>query len=579
MTLFYLLQIKKNNLFVRVKVKGYKNYVSWEDSLKENWENDFSFTNMTYEELLKEFHNYYRNDDVKKYGIVVYDIEVLMFPFKNARVLIDTNTIIYRESHLNVNFEVAILYKWFDKLKMTKLIHPLTIEEIRKYDNKKLKDVMISKLNAYENLVPSYTEDSFFKEAMSNYSKSNSSLNDNSILLQVYNGRADYLVTNDKTLIQKANDLYLNDRVLFISDFLKKIEDENPELITYSMLSVKLEKFGEIDLENSFFDTLREDYPGFNEWFLRKNNEQAYIFKDKESIMGFLYLKIEDQYENYDDIKPRFVSKKRLKVGTFKIISSGFRLGERFLKIIFDNAIENNVDEIYVTMFENKREEVQQLNKFMRDWGFVNYGYKESNNELVLVKNMKSYYNSKTPKFNFPLTKENIEYYILPIDSNYHTDLFPDKILKNENMNLYKKNLAHPYSIEKIYISGSHEMPKPGDIVLIYRSGERTPKRYSSVLTGLAIIESVTMPSTLEEYLNLCSNKSVFKEIELKSFYNEKSWNKVIKLLDYKVFDKKIILNDLYKLKIIEENKGPRPFTKISKENYDKIVNEGLVNK
>ena len=45
---------------------------------------------------------------------------------------------------------------------------------------------------------------------------------------------------------------------------------------------------------------------------------------------------------------------RRLKVGTFKVESTGFRLGERFIKIIFDNALHRNVDEIYVTLFTDR---------------------------------------------------------------------------------------------------------------------------------------------------------------------------------------------------------------------------------
>jgi hypothetical protein len=33
------------------------------------------------------------------------------------------------------------------------------------------------------------------------------------------------------------------------------------------------------------------------------------------------------------------------------------RLGERFLKIIFDNAFINKVDEIYVTIFDKRDDE------------------------------------------------------------------------------------------------------------------------------------------------------------------------------------------------------------------------------
>ncbi len=65
----------------------------------------------------------------------------------------------------------------------------------------------------------------------------------------------------------------------------------------------------------------------------------------------FSYLKIENERESYHDINPQFQPKKRLKIGTLKVELNGFRLGERFLKIVFDNAIAQRVDEVYVTIF------------------------------------------------------------------------------------------------------------------------------------------------------------------------------------------------------------------------------------
>ncbi len=59
--------------------------------------------------------------------------------------------------------------------------------------------------------------------------------------------------------------------------------------------------------------------------------------------------------------------KKRLKIGTFKVVASGFRLGERFLKIVFDNAIANKVEEIYVTIFD-KTSEQKRLIALLTDW-------------------------------------------------------------------------------------------------------------------------------------------------------------------------------------------------------------------
>src|SRR5690606_32929802 len=101
------------------------------------------------------------------------------------------------------------------------------------------------------------------------------------------------------------------------------------------------------------------DYGGFGLWFNNKANEPIYITRNKSNnkLLSFLYLKIEEKNENYKDIQPIFQSKKRLKIGTFKVVSNGVRLGERFLKIIFDNALLNKVDEIYVSIFDKRDEQ------------------------------------------------------------------------------------------------------------------------------------------------------------------------------------------------------------------------------
>ena len=78
---------------------------------------------------------------------------------------------------------------------------------------------------------------------------------------------------------------------------------------------------------------------------------------DRGEYAVFLYLKIEEKDENYNNITPMFIPKRRLKIGTFKVTSTGYKLGERFLKIIFDNALNYGVDEIYVTIFDKRDEQ------------------------------------------------------------------------------------------------------------------------------------------------------------------------------------------------------------------------------
>lgn len=345
------------------------------------------------------------------------------------------------------------------------------------------------------------------------------------------------------------------------------------------MLSVTLNEFGEVDLSSSFFDTLREDYEGivFDNWFKKKarNKEKAYIFKNEAGVLqGFLYLK--DEYENEPDylkVTPPLSPKRRMKVGTFKIERTGFRLGERFLKIIFDNARKRKVDEIYVTLFEDKRDGVKQLKALMEEWGFREHGYK-SNGELVLVKTMETYDICKSPKFNYPLLKNNTDCYFLPIYAQYHTDLFPDMILKNEDMHLYEDKKAHRYALEKIYLSGSYNaFAKPGDLFAIYRIADQDYKKYYSVVTGITVIESITKTETADECVRICKNRSVFTEEEIREMHKTRPI--VIKLLDYMPFTTKVTLNQLRENGIVAKNAGPRPFNLITKEQFETIYKLG----
>lgn len=51
-----------------------------------------------------------------------------------------------------------------------------------------------------------------------------------------------------------------------------------------------------------------------------------------------------------------------------------------------------------------------------------------------------------------------------------------------------------------------------------------------------------------------------------------KKYDKIFKLLFDKPFEKKVTLNQLWKIGVIGVGKGPRPLTKISKEDYEKIL-------
>ena len=565
--------------YVKTTVTNITIYPTWKDALEKHWKEDFAGLFETLDLALAECDRFYSRDDVNKYGIIVFDVKPVDVDYKNASVLLDTNIIIKRESSNNASSEVSILFNWFDKKKISKYIHQISIDEINKYGNSLLKSSILTKLKSYDVLpnLPVVTDD-FFKAVTSKYSKDVNSENDNTLLLEVYNDNVQLLVTDDSLMLRKAEELFIRDRVLSSNELLTKYEKSSPRNIVYKVLNVKLTSFSEVDVNDSFFETLREDYEGqkFDRWFKNKalEGKQAYVSREKGVLKGFLYLKPEDENEDYSDIDPVFKPAKRLKVGTFKVIRTGYRLGERFIKIIIDKAKRENVEEIYVTLFDNKRDEVKQLKALLSDWGFCDYGHKKSNGELVMVKAMTVYDYSKDPKFNYPLISRHAKYRFLPIKAEYHTELFPDNILKDEDASLFEGNLAHRYAQEKIYLTGvKYSSTKPGDVVLIYRMSDKMYKRYSSVITGRAIIQEIIQTKSVDECIELCKNRSIFNEEEIRSIYE--TYPVVVKLLALDTFERKINLDFLRENEIVEQNGGPRPFQPLNKEQYDLICNRG----
>jgi hypothetical protein len=293
-------------------------------------------------------------------------------------------------------------------------------------------------------------------------------------------------------------------------------------------------------------------------------------------LLGFLYLKTENKDENYTDIAPIFHPKRRLKVGTFKVVATGFRLGERFIKIIFDNAIERNVDEVYVTLFED-RPELETLATLFSRWGFQKYGVKTSTGETVLIKQMKQYIADLTPRQNYPNIVYGREKFILPIFPQYHTSLFPDSILRNENENDFLAKTPYRYALQKVYISFAPERNiHPGDIFLIYRNGTPRNAGYTAVLTSVAIVdEAISNFASKEEYMSNVQNRSVFTNDELEGFWRKYGSNQIVlKFIFVKSLTKRPILKFLWDNDIITFPNGPRPFTRISDDQFNMILSE-----
>lgn len=442
------------------------------------------------------------------------------------KALLDTNIIIHREAGRVANQDIGILFKWLDKVKYQKCIHPVTIQEIEKNPNTGTVDTFKIKMDSYEQLLTTAQMTDEVNAVSERFDQNENDRNDTVLLNEVYVGRVDLLISEDKKIHSKAGALEISDQVFTINSFLEKVFAEFPELVKYQVLGVQQKLFGELDINDPFFDTLKEDYPGFERWFHKKANEKAYVTINNENnlLLSFLYIKTEDRDEAYPDINPVFKPKKRLKVGTFKVISNGVRLGERFMKIIFDNALARKVDEIYVTIFE-KRDEQQRLIALLEEWGFQKYGTKGGDGELVYVRDFTPKADTDNPKLTIPYLSAEQNVFLIPIYPDYHTELLPDSYLKTESPQNFIEHEPHRNALSKVYICRSIERGiKKGDVIVFYRTAERGKSAYySSVITTIAICEEVIEDIRDEsDFIAKCRKRSVFSNEGLKEFWN---WN------------------------------------------------------
>ncbi|HCC35380.1 MAG TPA: hypothetical protein DEQ02_07000 [Ruminococcaceae bacterium] len=301
-------------------------------------------------------------------------------------------------------------------------------------------------------------------------------------------------------------------------------------------------KFSNVDIEDSLFDSLKHDYPGFEQWFAKKatNDSTALLFKDDDGLGAFVYLK--DENEQIELIEGILPAVSRVKIGTLKLAErfQGQRLGEGALGLALWQWRRKKSQEIYVTAFEKHSLLISQLKRF----GFSLVGHK-NNGESVYLKNRFNL-DYRDPYKSFPFINPSFSKagYII-VNDYYHDTLFPYSELKHTLQESVGKSAANGMS--KVYV-GSQPLPhyKPGEPVLIYRRHTKEDgqkPRYKSCLTSYCVVTNIIIVKTnnrfhipIEELLLTISNKSVFDERDLRGKYTSEKNLVVIEMLYYGYF-------------------------------------------
>lgn len=341
--------------------------------------------------------------------------------------------------------------------------------------------------------------------------------------------------------------------------------------------SLRRTTFANVHLGDPFFDSLKAQYKEFSDWFKKKATENVYVIDGpKGAIRGFLYLKRED--DPIDDVTPPLPALPRLKVGTLKVEAKGTKIGERILKRIFDEAIDAEVEEIYVTVFDTH----DRLIKLFERYGFKARGSKQTPNgtELVLVRSLTDHAGDSIKEFPLVRTK-NARKYLLAIHPPWHTELFADSILKTEDPAIVK-DVAHSNTIHKVYVSGlTLTRMAPGDMVIIYRTTDILGRaKYRSVATSLCVVEEVKRRSDFADadaFVAFAEPHSVFPEQELRDRFASGQKLYAVRMTYNAAFKKRIIRSTLLSGVGISEH--PRwDLRELTNPQFQKILKLGGVN-
>jgi len=338
------------------------------------------------------------------------------------RTLIDTNILIALEDDHILESRFSDFVREASK-NSDVLIHPASIKDIERDKNKKRKAKMISKLSKYQKLDKPPEPDPDFKSLIGDLKNLNDEV-DATLLYAVHRNSVNFLVTEDKGIHRKAKIFGLHERVLNVNHALSLFEKlayrEIPEHTLIQAMPCH-----NLNIDDPFFDSLREDYNGknFNKWFEKicQEGRDCWALHENDNLMALNIYKEERKVADSPEIPTP-----TLKLSTFKVSEMvvGKKIGELMIKLSFRYAVDNSLHSIYLTAYPKQ----ESLINLLEDFGFHYIGLKGE--EQIMMKLMTPPKDTKT-KYSalqyaidyYPHLKDgpSVNKFITPIRPVYHS--------------------------------------------------------------------------------------------------------------------------------------------------------------
>jgi GNAT superfamily N-acetyltransferase len=485
------------------------------------------------------------------------------------RFLLDTNVLIpLEDSALPLQSNLANFVRLANAHGHSLVYHPASEEDIDEDRNEVRRGQTLQRLKQYSRL--EHRPQCPWNDAST---RRNDAV-DNEILYALSLHAAAALVTEDRGIHDKAKARGLVDRVYTIQTA------EDLLLRLHESVSVRLPNIDDVPLYgltpilgSPFFDSLREGYAPFNQWFQDKAEEgrKAWVHWHRPGELGGICIYARQDNER---ITGEFTIKGTgLKLATFKVgeTSRGRKVGELFLKAAFQYASTNRLQNIFIHGDEDRHYFLFEL---LVDFGFEHVGFHPGSNgrDAVYLKRHPSvapdearppfdYLRSYFPHFRSDAT---IGKYVVPIQPQYHEILFPDfQGTSNTQANLFGQDNQAGNAIKMAYLCRAQTKSiKPGDILLFYRSVDERG------LTSIGVVESY---ETLHDAVSIVARvkrRTVYTLGEIEEMATKPT--KVILFRFVRHLPRTLGLDALLKNHVL--NGQPQSITKIEHEKFETII-------
>jgi Acetyltransferase (GNAT) family len=426
--------------------------------------------------------------------------------------LLDTNVLIpLQDSYQVLEANLADFVRLANVGGHQLLYHPATLVDFRRDSDYQRRERNLQRLLQYSQLD---------NPARCPWNTPNTPSNDacdNEILYALECDAVHALVTEDRGIHTKARMRGLQDRVYTIQmaeDWLRRLHEPR-QVVLPNIEDVPLHSLTPF-LATEFFDSLRQGYPGFDDWFRRKAREdrRAWVYRDELGQIAALCVYTMQTEEPINDAQEHLEGT-ALKLCTFKVGEKvrGRKVGELFLKASFRYATERACEHLFIHADANRHD---YLIRLLDDFGFAERG--TYNGDLVLVKAHPRVAPDSIgiephvyARLYFPHYRRDtqVQKFIVPIRPQYHDILLPDYSPQGRLFGA-SNNVGNAIKLAYLCHAPTNSI-RPGDILLLYRTIDEM------TVTSVGVVDKFKVLQDAAEIASLVSRRTVYSQEEIEA--------------------------------------------------------------